>query len=143
MFHRYFVLALISTHKQHLLAPTCLFLLIIVSQNVHSQQQIATDAYGIFEQSCNICHGPNGAFKETLLIEHKALIENGTVVPGKPNTSELYTRLLTNDIAKRMPLGQPQLSAQAIKTIRDWILAGAPNWEVTAPTNRQFISNSE
>ncbi len=121
---------------------TLICLLTLITQ-LHAQEQIAIDTYAVFEQSCNICHGPNGAFRETLLIEHNTLIENGTVVPGKPNTSELYTRLLTNDIAKRMPLGQPQLSAQAIKTIRDWILAGAPNWEVTAPTNRQFISNSE
>ena len=40
--------------------------------------------YAIFEQSCLICHGPDGAYKETLLIEHNALIQNGTVVPGKP-----------------------------------------------------------
>ena len=32
MFHRYFDLALISAHKQYSLAPTCLFLLIVVSQ---------------------------------------------------------------------------------------------------------------
>ena len=72
MFNRYFVLALISTHKQCLLAPTCLSLLmIILSQNVHSQQQIAQDAYGIFQQSCLICQGPDGAYQETLLMGHK------------------------------------------------------------------------
>ena len=67
MFNRYFVLALISTHKQYLFAPTCL---IILSQNVHSQQQIAQDAYGIFQQNCLICQGPDGAYQETLLIGH-------------------------------------------------------------------------
>ena len=30
-----------------------------------------------------------------------------------------------------MPLGQPQLSAQAIDTIRNWILAGTPDWATT------------
>ena len=107
MFNRYFVLALISTHKQYLLAPTCLFLLIVVSQKVHSQQQIAEDAYGIFQQSCLICQGPDGAYRETLLIGHKTLIDKGTFVPGNPDASELYKRLITTDIAKRMPLGQP------------------------------------
>ena len=108
-----------------------------------AQQQIAQDAYAIFEQSCFICHGPTGSYKETLLIEHNALIQNGTVVPGNPNTSELYNRLVTTDIAKRMPLAQPQLSAQAIDTIRNWILAGAPDWAATSTTNGQFISPSE
>ena len=87
--------------------------------------QIAQDAYAIFEQSCFICHGPTGSYKETLLIEHNALIQNGTVVPGNPDVSELYNRLITTDIAKRMPLNLPPLSAQAIDTIRNWILAGA------------------
>ncbi len=71
MFNRYFVLALISTHKQCLLAPTYLSLLIILSQNVHSQQQIAQDAHAIFRQSCLIRQGPDGAYRETLLMGHK------------------------------------------------------------------------
>ena len=62
----------------------CLLILITSSQNVSAQQQIAQDAYAIFQQSCLICHGPDGAYKETLLMEHNALIEKGTVVPGKP-----------------------------------------------------------
>ena len=112
-------------------------------QNVSAQQQIAQDAYAIFEQSCFICHGPTGSFKETLLIEHNALIQNGTVVPGNPNASELYNRLLTTDIAKRMPLNLPPLSAQAIDTIRNWILAGAPDWAATSTTDGDFISSGE
>ena len=82
-------------------------------------------------------------FKETLLIEHNALIQNGTVVPGNPDASELYNRLLITDIAKRMPLGQPQLSTQAIDTIRNWILAGAPDWATTSTTDADFISPAE
>ena len=116
---------------------------IVGSQNVYPQQQIAQDAYAIFEQSCFNCHGPEGSFKESLLIEHNALIENGTVVPGNPHTSELYNRLITTDIAKRMPLNQPPLSAQAIDTIRNWILAGAPDWATVATTNGSFISPNE
>ena len=144
MFKRYFVPNLIGTCKQqHFIKLICLLIFIVGSQNVSAQQQIAQDAHAIFEQSCFICHGPTGSYKETLLIEHNTLIENGTVVPGNPHTSELYNRLLTTDIAKRMPLAQPQLSAQAIDTIRNWILAGAPDWAATSTTNGQFISPSE
>ena len=143
MFNRYCVLALISTHKQYLLAATRLFLSIILSQNVHSQQQIAVDTYAIFQQSCLICHGPDGAYRETLLMEHNTLIDKGTVVPGNPDDSELYKRLITTETAKRMPLGQPQLSAQAIDTIRHWILAGAPDWTAPPTTDHRFISPGE
>ena len=64
-------------------------------------------------------------------------------MPGNPDASELYNRLMTTDIAKRMPLNQPQLSAQAIDTIRNWILAGAPDWAATSTTNGHFISPGE
>ena len=144
MFKRYFVPNLIRTCKQqHFIKLICLLTFIVGSQNVYSQQQIAQDAYAIFEQSCFICHGPTGPFKETLLIEHNALIQNGTVVPGNPDASELYNRLLTTDIAKRMPFNQPQLPAQAIDTIRNWILAGAPDWTATSTTDGSFISSTE
>ena len=144
MFKRNFVPNLIGTFKQqHRIAFIYLLMFIVGSQNVHPQQQIAQDAYAIFEQSCFICHGPAGSFKESLLIDHNTLIQNGTVIPGNPNTSELYNRLVTTDTAKRMPLQQPPLSAQAINTIRDWILAGAPDWAATSTTDGDFISPGE
>ena len=139
MFKRY----LVACKQQYRITLIGLLMFIMVSQNVYPQQQIAQDAHAIFEQSCFICHGPTGSFKETLLIEHNALIQNGTVVPGNPNASELYNRLVTTDTATRMPLGQPQLSTQAINTIRSWILAGAPDWATVATTDGDFISPSE
>ena len=63
--------------------------------------------------------------------------------PGNPDASELYNRLLITDTAKRMPLGQPQLPTQSINTIRNWILAGAPDWAVTSTTDGDFISPAE
>ena len=144
MFKRYLVPNLIGACKQHhLITFIGLLMCIMGSQNVHPQQQIALDTYAILQQSCLICHGPDGAYRETLLIEHNALIEKGTVVPGNPDVSELYNRLVTTDATKRMPQQQPPLSAQAINTIRNWILAGAPDWTATATTNGNFISPSE
>ena len=94
-----------------------------------AQVDIAQQAYLIFQQSCLRCHGPDGAFTENLIIESaRELINTGAVVPGSPINSELYTRLLENDPAKRMPLGG-QLSPEAILAIGNWIQAGAPSWE--------------
>ena len=144
MFKRNLVPYLIRACKQqHLIKLIVLLMFIVGSQNVHPQQQIAQDAYAIFEQSCFICHGPAGSFKESLLIDHNALIQKGTVIPGNPNTSELYNRLVATDTTKRMPLNQPQLSTQAINTIRNWILAGAPDWTATSTTDGDFISPRE
>ena len=144
MSRRHFISYLIGICKQQYhITLIGLLMFIAGSQNVYPQQQIAQDAYAIFEQSCLICHGPDGAYKESLLIDHNALIQNGTVVPGNPNASELYNRLLTTDTAKRMPLQQPPLSTQAIDTIRNWILAGAPDWATVATTDGDFISPAE
>ena len=110
---------------------------------VNAQQNLAQQAYAIFEQSCLNCHGEHGAFTEEIIIEHTALIETGAVVPGRPIESELYKRLLVNDPAKRMPLGQPQLPAAAILTIGNWIQAGAPDWESTSEADGSFITSKE
>ena len=118
-------------------------LLTLILGNFHSvdaQQNLAQQAYAIFEQSCLNCHGENGAFTEEIIIEHTALIETGAVVPGKPIESELYRRLIATDETKRMPLGQPRLSGAAIVTIENWIQAGAPNWEGTFATDVSFIT---
>ena len=144
MFRRHFISYLIGICKQH--HPIILIGLLIVvigSQNVSAQQQIAVDTYAIFEQSCFVCHGPTGSFRDALLIERNTLIQNGTVVPGNPHISELYDRLITTDIVKRMPLNQPPLSEQAINTIRNWILAGAPDWTATSTPSGDFISPGE
>ena len=96
-----------------------------------AQQNIAQQAYLILEQRCFDCHGPNGAFTEDLVIESASqLVATGAVVKGKPIESELYRRLLDENDAKRMPLGQPRLPAAALLTIGNWIQAGAPSWEV-------------
>ena len=143
MYKRHFISALIGV--QHHLALIGLLTLIISTHNVSAQSQIAQDAYAIFEGSCLICHGPDGAYRETLLMEHDALIERGTVVPGNPDASELYKRLLgtTENGGAQMPLGQPPLPDPSIDTIRRWILAGAPDWATTPTTDSRFISSGE
>ena len=144
MFKRHLVLNLTGIRKQqHLITLIGLLMFILGYQNVYPQQQIALDTYAILEQSCFNCHGPTGSFKDALLIEHNTLIQNGTVIPGNPDTSELYDRLITTDAAKRMPLNQPPLPAQAIDTVRNWILAGAPDWAAPPVTDGQFISPGE
>ena len=122
----------------------CLLVLILGNyQTVNAQGNIAQQASAIFEQNCLTCHGEHGAYTEEIVIEHTALIETGAVVPGTPIASELYRRLLENNPAKRMPLGQPQLPPAAILTIRNWIQAGAPDWGSTSEADGPFITPKE
>ncbi len=140
-----FHIRLIGPRSHGIAFIALLWTLLVGSQHVSAQSQLAQDAYAIFEQNCFNCHGPDGAYRETLLIEHTALIEGGTVVPGNPDASELYKRLpeTPENGAARMPLGQPPLPAQSIETIRRWILAGAPDWNTIPTTDRHIISPAE
>ena len=125
---------------KNLVKISFLLTFILGFQSVEAQQNLAQQAYAIFQQNCLTCHGPAGAFRETLLIEHTALIDTGAVVPGKPLESELYRRLFEEDDTKRMPLRQPRLSAAAIQTIGDWIIEGAPDWIPSPKPISSFIT---
>ena len=115
-------------------------LVILGFATADAQQNLAQQAYAIFQRNCLNCHGEHGAFTEEIVIDHTLLIETGAVVPGNPNASELYRRLHEKDPAKRMPLGQPRLPTKDIRTIENWIQAGAPDWAQTSQTGRAFIT---
>ena len=115
-------------------------LVVLGSATADAQQNLAEQVSAIFERNCLNCHGEHGAFTEEIVIDHTFLIETGAVVPGNPNASGLYRRLLEKDLSKRMPLGQPELSQKDIRTIRNWIQAGAPDWETPSQTGRGFIT---
>ena len=107
--------------------------------NVQAQQNLAQQANAILEQHCFDCHGPNRPFVDTLAIQpYDALMAEEAVVPGNPDESELYRRLIADPPARMPALGAP-LAAEDIGTIRAWIASGAPNWEV-ALTQRDFIT---
>ena len=105
-------------------------------QSVEAQQNLAQQAYAIFQQSCLGCHGEHGAFTEDLIIEHTNLISTGVVIPGNPEASEFYKRLIENTPEKpQMPWGAPPLTPIALNTIQQWIQTGAPSWEIQHDVN--------
>ena len=105
-----------------------------------AQQNLAQQAYAIFQQNCLNCHGEHGAFTEDLIIEHTSLISTGVVIPGNPEASEFYKRLVEDTAEKpQMPWGAPPLTPIALNTIQQWIAAGAPDWD-TQPPDINFIT---
>src|SRR5581483_708680 len=48
-----------------------------------------------------------------------------SLVPGKPDASELFRRITTADADERMPADKPPLSSEQIATLRRWIEQGA------------------
>ena len=108
---------------------------------VVNAEDLAQQAYIVFEKNCLQCHGDSGSFKESLLIEYNSLIQSGSVIPNQPDESELYKRLLgPTENGAQMPLNLPPLTNEAIEIIRVWIENGAPDWNVV-DINRSFITN--
>ena len=108
-----------------------------------AQENLAQQAYAIFEQSCLKCHGPHGSFTEQLIIQSsQALIDTGKVIPRNPDASIFYRRLIETAVEKRMPLGEPPLAPAAIETIRQWIQAGAPDWNAFLISDTDFITTA-
>jgi len=114
----------------------------LVSVSADAQENLAQHAYTLIEHHCSNCHGESGSFKETLLIDHAALTApGGAIIPGDPEGSTFYQRLITEDDALRMPWGQPPLPEQEIAIIERWIAEGAAPWDTDpGPDGTPFIS---
>ena len=104
--------------------------------SANAQENLAQQVSAIFQQNCLNCHGPSGSFKEALLLDRTALIDTHVVIPGNPENSEFYKRLLgPTENGPQMPLNLPPLSPEAVETIARWITAGAPDWDVQHDIN--------
>ena len=99
------------------------------------------DIRPILSNNCFLCHGPDKAHRKgdlRLDTEKDAFAEREgttTLVPGKPNQSELFLRLITADPAKKMPPAKTNkhLKPDEIAKLKQWIEQGAkyqPFWSL-------------
>src|SRR5688572_8929156 len=91
------------------------------------------DIRPILNQNCTSCHGGVKQAGEVSFIYREEALGKGksgrpTVVPGKPNASELIARVTSNDPQMRMPYHAPPLQPKQIALLKDWIRQGAP-WD--------------
>ncbi|MEL6846904.1 MAG: DUF1549 domain-containing protein, partial [Bacteroidota bacterium] len=91
------------------------------------------DIRPIINEQCASCHGgvkKNGGISLLTREDALAVGESGlrVIVPGKPDSSELYLRLIHPHADMRMPLEKDPLSKDEIELFRKWIEQGAP-WE--------------
>lgn len=83
----------------------------------------------ILDERCIQCHGETTKLAELQLHSGDALatvVENGLLIPGDSESSELYNRLiLPDDHPLRMPKGGDPLTPDQIELIENWINQGA------------------
>lgn len=91
------------------------------------------DIRPLLSDNCFFCHGPDGAQRKAdlRLDTREGLLgkpgEEGTVVPGKPDMSDLVARLREADPTKKMPPPKSgkKLDEREIKLIEKWVAQGA------------------
>jgi cytochrome c553 len=80
---------------------------------------------------CGACHAAGSPESGFRIDEREKTIAGGDsgsvgIVPGKPDESELYKRIVTDDHESRMPADGEPLSADEQQLVRLWIESGAP-----------------
>jgi hypothetical protein len=111
-----------------------------------SSVDFTRDVRPILSDRCYTCHGPDDGQRKTLMRldeerSAKAQLKSKrfAIVPGKPEESELYKRVISTSSALRMPPaynGHAKLSDKEIGVLKTWIEEGAPfslHWSLVPP----------
>ena len=97
------------------------------------------DVQPILNSRCTRCHGGGRASGGIRLDSYDALARSGRsgplVTAGLPDRSTLFSRLITDDILRRMPKNGEPVPADEVATIRDWIIEGGKNDASAAPSD--------
>ncbi len=79
----------------------------------------------LLQQHCVKCHGEKKALGELNLEGQAAvaaLVDEGLLLPGDPENSEVFARLILDEDDKlRMPKGAPPLKQEEIDVFRKWL----------------------
>ena len=106
---------------------------VLVDSLAQSKKELSftKDIAPLIKANCLPCHleeneNPSGLS----LDDYEKLMKGGnhgnTVVPGKPQESNLYLKILPNPpFGKQMARNKKKLTEEEMKTIHDWIAQGA------------------
>ncbi len=87
------------------------------------------DIRPILSDNCFRCHGPDTAGRkgDLRLDRREAALEAGAISPGDPDSSELISRIFSDDGELRMPPAESHksLTDEQKETLRRWIAEGA------------------
>ncbi len=126
---------------------------VVLVKPFHTKIDFNTQVKPIINERCIACHGGVKQSGELSMMTLEDLLKAGesghlAIVPGKPNESELYKRLITNDEEERMPYGEKPLPRAEIKILKQWIEEGAKwgkHWayesvaEVSVPKSSKLL----
>jgi hypothetical protein len=90
-----------------------------------------TQVAPLLATKCGACHAAGSPESGFRIDEREKTLAGGDsgsvgIVPGKPDESELFKRIVTDDHESRMPADGEPLSADEQQLVRLWIESGAP-----------------
>lgn len=103
---------------------------IALLRNLNTEIDFNTQVKPILNQHCIACHGGVKQSGDLSMMTLEDLLKSGesghpAIVPGKPNESEFYKRIISKDEEERMPYDAAPLSKEKVKIIYQWIKEGA------------------
>jgi len=105
------------------------------------------DVRPILAEHCFACHGADSAARQAdlRLDLREAAIDSGAIVEGNLEASQLWVRVLTDDVELVMPPpdAKKPLSNEQKATLRRWLETGAeyqPHWSFIAPQRPELPS---
>lgn len=103
------------------------------------------DVRPVFQSQCQGCHQPAKAQGGYVMTDYASLLKAGdsekiSVVPGKPEASELIAQITPKDGKAKMPKGKPPLPEYEIKLVTKWIAQGAAD---DTPASQRDIVDAE
>ena len=122
--------------------PVVLAAVVVVTASARADDELGYNRAirPILADNCFACHGPDSAARKAdlRLDRREVAVENGAIVPGKPDESELIARITSDDPETRMPppASHKKLTPEQKKTLAQWIAQGAeyqPHWSFIAP----------
>lgn len=88
-----------------------------------------SDIRPLMRRNCTVCHSVRTVKERDvsggLALDTYDAIAKTAIVPGNPDASELFKRLISKNPAKRMPLDTDALTDEEIAIVRRWIAGGA------------------
>lgn len=132
--------------------PIFLALILLVCDTIFAANEVnfSREILPLLSDRCFHCHGPEPTHREADLRldlrEAATADRDGTaaIVPGKPEASELLTRITTSDADLLMPppdSHRKPLTKKQTELIRNWIAAGAKwgkHWSFEPPAKADF-----
>ena len=114
-------------------------------QNEDDKIDFNRDIQPIIADNCISCHGPDAKHREAdlRLDTYEGLLADETVVPGKPEKSELIARIYTDDEDDIMPPpdSHKTLTKEQKDLLKRWIKEGAPwqkHWSYEKPVKAKI-----